>query len=99
MRPGSYRIVPGQRRFSIDRGRPPEAPFDHHFGHVLVTKHWDVVSGLVHGRCFGPNVVTMRTTRLRVTMSEVEPKVVRVIDVPAGVLLPELHDLLQVGIG
>jgi pRiA4b ORF-3-like protein len=32
-------------------------------------------------------------------MSEVEPKVVRVLDVPAGVLLPELHDLLQVAIG
>ncbi|HVA74949.1 MAG TPA: plasmid pRiA4b ORF-3 family protein [Acidimicrobiales bacterium] len=41
----------------------------------------------------------MRTTRLRVTMSEVEPTVVRVLDVPAGVLLPELHDLLQVAIG
>jgi Plasmid pRiA4b ORF-3-like protein len=41
----------------------------------------------------------MRTTRLRVTMSEVEPTVVRVLDVPADVLLPELHDLLQVAIG
>lgn len=41
----------------------------------------------------------MRTTRLRVTMSEVEPTVVRVLDVPAGVLLPELHDLLQVAVG
>jgi len=41
----------------------------------------------------------MRTTRLRVTMREVEPTVVRVLDVPAGVLLPELHDLLQVAIG
>jgi hypothetical protein len=41
----------------------------------------------------------MKTTRLRVTMSEVEPTVVRVLDVPAGVLLPELHDLLQVAIG
>jgi hypothetical protein len=41
----------------------------------------------------------MKTTRLRVTMSEVEPTVVRVLDVPAGVLLPELHDLLQVLIG
>ena len=45
------------------------------------------------------NVLTMRTTRLRVTMSEVEPAVVRVLDVPAGVLLPELHDILQVAIG
>ncbi len=41
----------------------------------------------------------MRTTRLRVTMSEVEPAVVRVLDVPVAVLLPELHDLLQVAIG
>jgi hypothetical protein len=32
-------------------------------------------------------------------MSEVEPTVVRVLDVPAGVLLPELHDILQVAIG
>jgi hypothetical protein len=41
----------------------------------------------------------MRTTRLRVTMNEVEPPVLRVVDVPAGVLLSELHDLLQVAIG
>jgi hypothetical protein len=45
------------------------------------------------------SVSMMRTTRLRVTISEVEPTVVRVLDVPAGVLLPELHDLLQVAIG
>jgi hypothetical protein len=32
-------------------------------------------------------------------MSEVEPAVVRVLDVPAGVLLPELHDLLQAALG
>ena len=32
-------------------------------------------------------------------MNEVEPTVQRVIDVPAGALLPELHDLLQVAIG
>jgi hypothetical protein len=41
----------------------------------------------------------MRTTRLRVTMNEVEPTVLRVIDIPAGVVLPELHDLLQAAIG
>ena len=41
----------------------------------------------------------MRTTRLRVTLREVEPRVVRVLDVPSVVTLPELHDLLQVGIG
>ena len=32
-------------------------------------------------------------------MREVEPMVIRVLDVPAGVLLPELHDLLQAAIG
>lgn len=41
----------------------------------------------------------MKTSRIRVTLMEVEPTVVRVIDVPAGVLLPELHDLLQVALG
>ena len=41
----------------------------------------------------------MKTTRLEVTMCEVEPAVVRVLDVPAGVLLPELHDLLQAALG
>jgi len=32
-------------------------------------------------------------------MREVEPTVERVLDVPAGILLPELHDLLQAAIG
>lgn len=32
-------------------------------------------------------------------MADVEPTVIRVLDVPVGVLLPELHDLLQAGIG
>jgi hypothetical protein len=32
-------------------------------------------------------------------MAEVEPAVIRVLDVPAGVLLPELHDILQVALG
>lgn len=41
----------------------------------------------------------MRTARLRVTMCDVEPTVVRVLDVPAGALLAEVHDLLQAGIG
>jgi hypothetical protein len=41
----------------------------------------------------------MRTTRLRITMRDVEPRVVRVIDVPGGVTLAELHDLLQVALG
>jgi len=41
----------------------------------------------------------MKTSRLEVTMSEVQPAVVRVLDVPAGVLLPELHDLLQAALG
>jgi len=37
----------------------------------------------------------VKTCRLEVRMSEVQPAVVRVLDVPAGILLPELHDLLQ----
>jgi hypothetical protein len=41
----------------------------------------------------------MRTTRLRITMRDVEPAVVRVIDVPAGVTLGELHGLLQAALG
>ena len=41
----------------------------------------------------------MKTTRLRVTLGDVEPPVVRVIDVPATSTLGELHDLLQVAIG
>ena len=32
-------------------------------------------------------------------MNDVEPTVLRVLDVPAAILLPELHDLLQVAIG
>jgi hypothetical protein len=36
---------------------------------------------------------------LRVTLREVEPVVVRVLDVPAGALLPEVHDLLQAALG
>jgi hypothetical protein len=39
------------------------------------------------------------TTRLRVTLREVEPRVERVIDVPAGVTLDELHLVLQVALG
>lgn len=41
----------------------------------------------------------MRTSRLRVQLREVEPTVVRVLDVPARSTLPELHRLLQVGMG
>ena len=41
----------------------------------------------------------MKTTRLRVEMRDVEPAVVRVIDVPAAVVLPEMHDLLQAALG
>ena len=36
----------------------------------------------------------MRTTRLRVRMREVDPAVVRVIDVPAAATLGELHELV-----
>lgn len=41
----------------------------------------------------------VNTLRLRVTMREVEPKVERVIDVPASITLDELHEVLQVAIG
>lgn len=41
----------------------------------------------------------MRTTRLRISLREVSPAVVRVIDVPATASLPELHELLQVALG
>lgn len=41
----------------------------------------------------------MNTARLRVVMRDVEPAVARVIDVPASVTLPELHELLQAAIG
>ncbi len=41
----------------------------------------------------------MRTTRLRITMRDVEPPVVRVIDVPAASSLGELHELFQVALG
>ena len=41
----------------------------------------------------------MRTTRLRVTMRDVDPAVVRVIDVPAASSLAELHELLQAALG
>jgi hypothetical protein len=41
----------------------------------------------------------MRNTRLRITLRDVEPAVVRVIDVPADATLRELHGLLQAGLG
>jgi hypothetical protein len=41
----------------------------------------------------------LRTARLRVTLREVTPPVVRVVDVPAAATLPELHNILQVAIG
>lgn len=41
----------------------------------------------------------MKTARLRVVLCDVEPALARVIDVPASVALPELHDLLQAAIG
>ncbi|HEY6795696.1 MAG TPA: plasmid pRiA4b ORF-3 family protein, partial [Kineosporiaceae bacterium] len=39
------------------------------------------------------------TARLRVTLREVSPSLVRVLDVPSTATLPELHAILQVGIG
>lgn len=41
----------------------------------------------------------MRTIRLRVTLRDVSPRVLRVVDVPASSTLPELHELLQVALG
>lgn len=41
----------------------------------------------------------MQTSRLRVRLRDVEPVVERVLDVPSEVLLAELHDLLQAGLG
>jgi hypothetical protein len=41
----------------------------------------------------------MQTIRLRVTLREVAPQVLRVIDVPASSTLPELHELFQVALG
>ena len=39
------------------------------------------------------------TTRVQIRLREVQPTVVRVIDVPACTTLTELHDLLQVALG
>ncbi|MBT0770933.1 plasmid pRiA4b ORF-3 family protein [Kineosporia sp. J2-2] len=41
----------------------------------------------------------MKTIRLRVTLRDVEPRVLRILDVPADSTLGELHDLLQIGLG
>jgi hypothetical protein len=44
-------------------------------------------------------VSAVKTARLTVTLEHVEPAVVRVLDVPAGALLSEVHDLLQAAFG
>jgi hypothetical protein len=49
------------------------------------------------GRVVG--LFAVRTTRLRVRLLDVEPQVVRVLDVPSAATLPELHDVLQAGMG
>ena len=41
----------------------------------------------------------MKTTRLKVTLRDVEPRVLRVLDVPADSTLGELHELVQIGFG
>lgn len=41
----------------------------------------------------------MQTSRLRVTLREVTPVVVRVVDVPSSTTLAELHELLQAALG
>lgn len=54
----------------------------------------------VDGRGFlACNLPWVETTRLRVTLCDVQPPVVRIIDVPADSVLPELHQLLQSAIG
>lgn len=47
----------------------------------------------------GPTLVPVRTTRLKIALRDVTPPVVRVVDVPSGATLPELHDLLQAAVG
>jgi hypothetical protein len=44
-------------------------------------------------------VTAVRTSRLRITLRDVRPTVLRVVDIPASTRLPELHDLLQVALG
>ncbi|MGE3287022.1 MAG: plasmid pRiA4b ORF-3 family protein [Pseudonocardia sp.] len=41
----------------------------------------------------------MQTSRLRITLRDVRPTVLRVVDVPASTTLPELHELLQAALG
>ncbi|MEJ2866363.1 plasmid pRiA4b ORF-3 family protein [Actinomycetospora sp. OC33-EN08] len=41
----------------------------------------------------------MRTVRLRVRLRDVEPLVERIVDVPAALTLPELHQVLQAAMG
>lgn len=41
----------------------------------------------------------VRTARLRISLRDVSPAVVRVIDVPATSTLPELHELFQASLG
>ncbi|MDL5159036.1 plasmid pRiA4b ORF-3 family protein [Actinomycetospora termitidis] len=41
----------------------------------------------------------MRTVRLKVRLRDVEPPVERVVDVPAALTLPELHQVLQAAMG
>lgn len=47
----------------------------------------------------GSSLGGVRTLRLQVTLREVTPPVLRVIDVPVTSTLPELHELLQAGLG
>ena len=41
----------------------------------------------------------MATTRLRVQLRDVDPAVVRVVDVPSSATLPEVHRILQAALG
>jgi Plasmid pRiA4b ORF-3-like protein len=58
-------------------------------------------AGAIHlpRRACAVSLDRVRTTRLQVTLGDVVPAVVRVVDVPAVSTLPELHDVLQVALG
>jgi hypothetical protein len=47
----------------------------------------------------GRSLTGVRTTRLQISLRDVIPRVMRVIDVPADSTLPELHNILQVALG
>jgi hypothetical protein len=54
---------------------------------------------LLDGNALRLSLEGMTTTRLRVQLRDVEPAVVRVLDVPASATLTEVHLLLQAALG